>query len=128
MKIKLATTDPLLFEADALVVFTTDAGNKDTNKPEFQAEAFGKAAADLVASKEITGRLLETATLHKPEGIRAKRLLVVGCGKAKSFTSYELRKAAGTAVRALKKSCKSIAVVAAQNWEGNADPASTSTL
>jgi leucyl aminopeptidase len=130
MKIKVANSDPQSFEVDALVVFAMDGGDKDNNKPEFQAasEAFGKAAADLVASREITGRLLETATLHKPEGVRAKRLLVVGCGKAKNFTSYELRKAAGTAVRALKKSCKSIAIVAPQNWGGQADPASISTL
>jgi leucyl aminopeptidase len=130
MKTKVANTDPLSFEVDALVVFAIDTGDKDNNKPEFQAdgEAFGKAAADLVASKEITGRLLETVTLHKPEGLRAKRLLVVGCGKPKTFTSYELRKAAGAAVRALKKSCKSVAVIAPQNWGGQADAASTSTL
>ena len=43
---------------------------------------------------------MDIATLHKPEGFRAKRLVVVGVGKAKRFTSYELRKAAGAAVRA----------------------------
>ena len=118
MKIKIANTDPISFETEALVVLAIDGGDKDNNKPEFQAKAdtFAKNANDLVASKEITGRLLETTTLHKPEGLKTKRLLIVGCGKAKNFTSYELRKAAGAAVRSLKKSSKSIAIVAPSDW------------
>jgi len=122
MKIKIATTDPISFETEALVVLAIDGGDKDNNKPEFQAKAdtFAKNANDLVASKEITGRLLEITTLHKPEGLKTKRLLIVGCGKAKNFTSYELRKAAGAAVRALKKPCKSIAMIAPSDWGGGA--------
>jgi len=130
MKIKIANSDPTQFETEALVVLAIDGGDKDNNKPEFQAkaDAFSKAAADLVASKEITGRLLETTTLHKPEGVKAKRLLVVGGGKAKNFTSYELRKVAGSAVRALKKSVKSVAIIAPENWGDHADSSSQSTL
>ncbi|ABF41103.1 Leucyl aminopeptidase [Candidatus Koribacter versatilis Ellin345] len=130
MKIHLSTLDPAQLETDALIVLAIDGGDKDNNKPQLQAksDAFAKAAADLIASKEITGKLLEIATLHKPEGVKAKRLIVVGVGKAKSFTSYELRKAAGAAVRALKKSVKSAAIVAPENWGGAADPSTTSTL
>jgi leucyl aminopeptidase len=120
MKIKIANTDPLSLDTEALVVLALDGGDKDNNRPEFQAKSdvFSKAAADLVALKEITGRLFETTTLHKPEGLKTKRLLVVGCGKAKNFTSYELRKVAGAAVRALKKSSKSIAILAPEGWSG----------
>ena len=130
MKLHLSTLDPAQLETEALIVLAMDGGDKDNNKPEFQtkSELFSKAAADLIASKEITGRLLEIATLHKPEGIKAKRLVVVGIGKAKNFTSYELRKAAGAAVRAIKKGVKSAAILAPENWGGNADPATTSTL
>jgi leucyl aminopeptidase len=130
MKIKIANSDPTHFESEALVVLAIDGGDKDNNKPEFQAkaDAFAKAASDLVASKEITGRLLEATTLHKPDGLKAKRLLVVGAGKAKNFTSYELRKVAGAAVRTLKKSVKSIAIVAPENWGGSAESSSHSTL
>ena len=130
MKITLATQDPAQIETEALIVLAIDGGDKDNNKPEFQAktDVFSQAAADLVASKEITGRLLETTTLHKPESVKAKRLLIVGGGKAKTFTSYELRKVAGAAVRALKKSTKSIAIVAPENWGGNADASTQSTL
>jgi leucyl aminopeptidase len=130
MKIKIAPSDPLSFETEALVILAIDGGDKDNNKPEFQAkaDAFTKVTADQVAAKEITGRLFETTLLYKPEGVKGKRLLVIGCGKAKNLTSYELRKVAGAAVRALKKSAKSIAIVAPENWGGNADASAQSTL
>ena len=41
--------------------------------------------------------------LHQPQGIRAKRLAVVGGGKRAAFDSPRLRKAVGSAVRALKQ-------------------------
>ena len=57
--------------------------------------------------------MLETALLHKPAGLKAKRLLLIGGGKAKNFSSSELRKLAGAAVRNLKaKDLKSFAFVA----------------
>ena len=58
--------------------------------------------AELVASGEVTGKAFETVLLHRPQGLKAKRLLVVGAGKAKSFTHAEVRKAAGSAIRALE--------------------------
>ncbi len=71
------------------------------------------AAADLIASGEVTGKMLETTLLHKPSGLKAKRLLLIGGGKAKSFSSYELRKLAGAALRNLKsKNLKSFVMVA----------------
>src|SRR5215472_13422641 len=66
---------------------------------------------ELIASGEITGKAMETALLHRPGGLKAKRLLVVGGGKAKSFGAPELRRAAGTAIRFLKaKTIKSCAL------------------
>src|SRR5256885_403356 len=66
--------------------------------------------------------------VHRPAGLQAKRLLLVGSGKAKNFSSYELRKVAGTAVRFLKpKSIRSFIFVAPSSWRDQADPASQST-
>ena len=57
--------------------------------------------------------MLEATLLHKPQGLKAKRLLLIGGGKATKFTSSELRKIAGAAVRALKaKDLKSFVLVA----------------
>ena len=70
-------------------------------------------AADLLASGELTGRPFETNLLHKPAGLKAKRLLLISGGAAKKFTAYELRRIAGAAVRTLKsRGIRSFAFIA----------------
>jgi leucyl aminopeptidase len=88
--------------------------NKD--KPEARVTTNDKAlqdsAAELISSGEVSGKIFETVMLHRPQGIKAKRLLFIGAGKAKNFSAFELRKLAGTAVRFLKpKSIRSFAFV-----------------
>ncbi len=61
---------------------------------------------------EVTGKLFETVLLHRPQGLKARRLLLIGGGKAANFSAYELRKLAGTAVRFLKpKSIRGFALL-----------------
>jgi leucyl aminopeptidase len=111
MDTKLIIANPAEVESECLVVFALDYG--DNKKPEprlaLKDAAVEKAAAELIASGEITGKASEAVLLHRPQGVKAKRLLVVGCGKAKSFTHIEVRKAAGSGLRTLKpkmiKSC-----------------------
>src|SRR5215467_5232345 len=101
-----------------------DSKNKDKPEPRLAVKdaALEKAVADLVSSGEITGKAFETAMLHRPQGLNAKRLLVVGAGKAKSFSHAEARKAAGSAVRALKpKAIKSCAFVVPELASGAED-------
>jgi leucyl aminopeptidase len=121
MKITLHTASPSQIETECLVVPVLDAaeitnGDKsDKHNPQIQTndKAVLDAAADLIASGEVTGKMLEVALLHKPSGLKAKRLMLIGGGKAKNFSSYELRKLAGAAVRSLKaKELKSFAFVA----------------
>jgi leucyl aminopeptidase len=55
----------------------------------------------------------ETNLLHKPAGLKAKRLLLISGGAAKKFTSYDLRRIAGAAVRTLKaRGIRSFAFIA----------------
>src|SRR3954464_3214847 len=128
MDTRLIAANPADVETECLVVFALDHAAKDsTNKDLTKSNQAGKeaakpeprlaikdgvldkAVAELVASGEVTGKAFETVLLHRPQGLKAKRLLVVGAGKAKSFTHAEVRKAAGSAIRALKprmiKSC-----------------------
>ena len=121
MKITLSTSAPSQFETECLVVAVVDAAEKSENgakdKPMPQIltddQAVLAAAADLVASGEVTGKTLEVTLLHKPAGLKAKRLLLIGGGKAKTFSASELRKIAGAAVRTIKgKDLKSFAIVA----------------
>jgi leucyl aminopeptidase len=104
MKTILSLANPADVETECLVAIVLDRGSKD--KPEVSIAcndaAIKDAAQDVLGSGEITGKLAETTLLHKPAKLKAKRLLIVGGGKAKTFTSAELRKAAGTATRFLK--------------------------
>src|SRR5271166_2542033 len=120
MNIRLATATPSQLETECLVVAVVDSSEKSANgandKPQPQLltddSVVLSAAADLIASGEVTGKTLETTLLHKPQRLKAKRLLLIGGGKAKKFNSAELRKLAGAAVRATKaKDLKSFAFV-----------------
>ncbi len=66
------------------------------------SDAITNAAARVVGSGEFKATLGETLLLHAPNGLKAERLLIVGLGKAKNLSVDEVRKGAGTAVRALK--------------------------
>ena len=58
---------------------------------------------ELRSSGEFAGKPGELAVLHHPQTLKAKRLAVVGGGKREKFDAAALRKAVGTAVRALKQ-------------------------
>jgi len=108
MKTTLHTASPSQLETECLVAVVLDAAENadksDKPNPQIQSDdkAVLSAAADLIASGEVTGKMLETTLLHKPQGLKAKRLLLIGGGKAGKFSSAELRKLAGAAVRNLK--------------------------
>ena len=132
MKTTLHTASPSQLETECLVVTVVDNAAEPKNdgkpaKPKPQLLTDDKsvlnAAADLLASGEVTGKMLETTLLHKPPRLKARRLLLLGGGKAKSFSPAEVRKLAGAAVRALKaKGVKSIAFVAPSSFSSQADP------
>jgi leucyl aminopeptidase len=122
MKTNLSSTTPSQLETDCLVVVVLDRRENDSskedhsekNKPAPTVEcadaAVREAAKDVIASGEVTGKSFETTLLHRPAGLKAKRLLLVGGGKDKNFSAAELRKLAGAAVRTLKsKSIRSFA-------------------
>jgi leucyl aminopeptidase len=113
MNINLSSSAPSQLETDCLVVVVLDRGEKD--KPAITIEcadaAVREAAADLLASGEVTAKPCESTLLHRPTGLKAKRLLLLGGGKVKNFSTAELRKLAGTAVRSLKgKNIRSFAI------------------
>ena len=118
MKTNLVVSNPAQIETECLVVVVLDRGEKD--KPNVFVDcseaAVQKAAADVIASGEVTGKTFESTLLHHPAGLKAKRLLLVGGGKAKSFSAFDLRRLAGSAARTLKsRGLRSFAFVTPQN-------------
>jgi leucyl aminopeptidase len=114
MKTTLSFSPAAQLESECLVAVALDRGEKDRTEAFVSAADKGiqPAAADLISSGDVTGKNFETTWLHKPAGLKAKRLLLIGGGKAKKFSASELRKLAGAAVRALKpRSLRSLAFV-----------------
>ncbi len=115
MKTTLSLTPAAQVETECLVAIVLDRGEKDKTEAFVSAsdKALQEAAADLISSGDVAGKIFETSWLHKPTGLKAKRLLLVGGGKVKNFSAAELRKVAGAAVRALKtRNLRSLAFVA----------------
>lgn len=80
--------------------------------PDPEIAVQGGWLAELRASGEFTGKLYETATLYRPEGLNAKRLVVIGGGKREKFSSVEARRTAGVLVRTLQtKGIKSLVLL-----------------
>jgi leucyl aminopeptidase len=131
MKTTLSSAAPAELATEALVAVVLDycdssetAKNKGSQqrqqlKVETSDAAVQAAAADLLSSGEVTGKPFEINLLHKPAQLEAKRLLLVSGGVAKKFTSYDLRRVAGAAARALKaRGVRSFAFVAPSSIGG----------
>jgi leucyl aminopeptidase len=127
MKTTIATSTPSELESEALVVIVLDQGEaaaqEKDKKPQLKVAtadaAVQSAAADLLGSGEVTGKLFETNLMHKPAGLKAKRLLLISGGNGKKFSHYELRRVAGAAVRTLKsRGIRSFAFVLPANVSG----------
>jgi leucyl aminopeptidase len=118
MNTNISSSAPSQVETECLVAVVLDRGEKD--KPAATVEttdaAVRDAAKDVSASGEVTGKSCEATLLHRPAGLKAKRLLLVGGGKARNFSAADLRKLAGVAVRTLKgKSIRSFAFALPEN-------------
>jgi len=104
MKTTLSSSSPAQLETECLAVVVLDRGSKDKPEPTIETNdaAVKQAAAQVIASGEMTGKNFESTLIHNPTGLKAKRLLLLGGGKAQAFSGFELRRVAGTAVRTLK--------------------------
>ncbi|MEJ5368142.1 MAG: leucyl aminopeptidase [Bryobacteraceae bacterium] len=66
--------------------------------PEFA----GGVPREMYDSGEFTGKPNEVALVHLPQGLRARRLLLAGCGEPEKFTPALMRQAGGVIARALQ--------------------------
>jgi leucyl aminopeptidase len=81
-------------DADALIVVGFEGA-----APDGPTSALSK---ELYDAGEFSGKSLEFAILHRPGGLKAKRLVLAGGGKRGEFNPAELRKLSGAMLRALK--------------------------
>jgi len=97
MQIKIETTSVEQISVDALAVICYESGE---NPPTLTMQ--DGWFEEVRASGEFSGKLYEIAILHRPRGVAAKRLVLIGGGKQAAFSPVEARRIAGTLVRSLK--------------------------
>src|ERR1700679_3404706 len=105
MDAKLETRAVAQVESDALVMIGFEGTPPETGQSKDHVK-------DLYDSGEFSGKALEIAILHRPAGLKSKRLVLAGGGKRDKFDAAELRKLPRAVVRALKsKGIHSITLV-----------------
>ncbi len=108
MKTELKFSGAAGVETELLVVFAVDQSTSKDKDAKAEPvlltteSALLTAAQPVLTSGEFKAASNETLLLHSPSGLKAKRLLLVGLGKAAKASVHDLRRAAGTAVRFAK--------------------------
>jgi leucyl aminopeptidase len=113
MEIRVDSKPVSAVEADALAIVGFEGGPPPGTPASEQIQ-------ELYDSGEFSGKSLEIAVLHRPAGLKAKRLVVVGGGKHEKFDASAQRKLAGAVLRALKpKGVRSIALVLSDPFQSD---------
>jgi len=94
MEIRLEPKELGEVDSDALIVVGFEAAPPESTAAD--------QVKELYDSGEFSGKALELAILHRPAGLKAKRLMLAGGGKRERFDAGDLRKLVGAAVRSLK--------------------------
>src|SRR4051794_27945186 len=104
MRISFSSASVDAVESDILIVFAPE--KTDQALPDHLAgvnQANGGWLDEIYASGEFSGKAYETALLFRPNGLQAKRLLVIGSGPANKFDTLQVSRVTGAAIRAARK-------------------------
>ncbi len=102
MKIDFATESLDQLAVPALGTFAFDDDPAANGSVCHLPETTRAMLAELEESGELTGKVYETTLIHRPAGLEARALLVIGAGKESKFSTAVLRRLAGAAVRYLR--------------------------
>src|SRR5256885_16936831 len=96
MKLQIDTSaiDKLSVDALAVICFETPEKGEAEADPEIALQRGW--LAEMRVAKEFSGKLYEAAILHRPQGLAAKRLVVIGGGKRAKFSTVEARRLGGS--------------------------------
>jgi len=99
-------------ECDALVVAVFEGEKPDEGALAEINKRSNGVVTSLVETGELTGKSGESAYVHNPGDMKARRLLLLGVGKKEELTADDVRKMAGTAARTLRgKKARSFAIL-----------------
>ncbi len=89
-------------ECDALVVAIYEGEKPEAGALAELDKRSGGVITSLIETGELTGKAGETAYIHNPGDLKARRLLLIGAGKLEDFKPDNVRRMAGTAARTLR--------------------------
>src|SRR6185436_13674648 len=97
-------------EALAVPVFKDEKADSDFLKG--LDKAVGGLISSVIKAEEFAAKEGETAYFHAPgSGLKAHRLLLIGCGERKDYKARQVSQMAGSAARFLRsKNAKTIAI------------------
>ncbi len=101
MQVRVQVGEVQSAEADALVLGLFEGAASLDSRAAAVDEALGGALTAVLEAGDFAGKAGQTALLYAGEGVPARRVLLVGLGKADDLAVDVIRRAAATAVKAL---------------------------
>lgn len=102
MRIELKSEAPAKLELPAISVYCFEDDPIASGTAGLLADETRSQLADLRESGELNGKAYERILIHRPAGMAARKLLVVGAGKKEKFKAFQIGRLAGAAVRFLR--------------------------
>ncbi|OFW78966.1 MAG: hypothetical protein A2201_07755, partial [Alicyclobacillus sp. RIFOXYA1_FULL_53_8] len=103
MKIELVSDSISSFAADVLAIACFSDEELLQGALAEVDEWLGGTISGLIQHGNLTGKFLETTEIYPGASLAAKRIVIVGLGKANQFKAQKLRDVVGTVVRAAGK-------------------------
>ena len=100
MKTALKTSNPVRLATDCLVI-AVGAKSKLSEEASEIDKASGKRLSGILSNGDFDGSLGSTLFLHGLAGIKAKRVLLVGCGERTKLSLKEAKKLLAGGAKAL---------------------------
>jgi leucyl aminopeptidase len=88
--------------ASAIVTYSFEGSPASSGSAKRLPVESGSLLQELHSAGELTGKAYECTLIHRPPGLAAAKLLVVGAGKEEKFNGEQARRLAGAAVRYLR--------------------------
>ena len=101
MEFDIKTTSPEKAQTACIVVPIFESGKLSAAAKALDA-ASNKALSKIIRKGDIKGQVGQTLLLHNIEGIKADRVLLLGCGKDLDMSDNNYRKACNAAISALR--------------------------
>ena len=102
MNIELQHESPDRLALPAVTVYCFEDDPVSSGSAASLPEETRALLAELKESGELKGKAYERTLIHRPAGLAAQRLLVVGAGKKDKFKTFQLGRLGGAAVRFLR--------------------------